>query len=189
MTIQRAIITAFALGIATCGAGYALSLSLGVDGDASSASRKQALREAPGLRLPDDQGRIHDLKDFRGKVIVLHFWATWCPPCLEELPQWVELARRMEGQPIVWIAVSLDKSWEAAHRYLRPEKLPGNVVSLLDAKSEAPELYGSYQFPESYLLTPDLKILSKWVGPQPWDSERMAEAIRRLAELTVRKSP
>lgn len=147
--------------------------------------RKGPLKPAARFELQDDAGRKRSIEEFRGKVVVLHFWATWCAPCIEEIPQWVELARKFRGKPIVFVAVSLDQKWEDAHRYLDPKKLPDNVVSLLDPDTKVPDLYGSYQFPESYLLTPDLMVLSKWVGQQEWEGARMSEVLDRVIELTV----
>lgn len=131
---------------------------------------------------------MHRLEELKGQVVILHFWATWCAPCLDEIPQWVELARKFEGRPVAWVAISLDRSWSDAHRYLKPDQLPPNLLSLLDAPNATPEKFGSYQFPETYLITPDQKILSKWVGPQPWDAQRMREAIEKVVELTIPRS-
>ncbi len=176
------------LSLAVCALGW--GTRKWAESDDVSGASKMLLRDAPEFSLPDDQGRRHSLAEFRGKLVILHFWATWCPPCIEEIPQWVELARKMDGQPIAWVAISLDHNWGEAHRYLKPEKLPTNLVSLLDAQNETPGVYGSYQFPETYLIAPDGKIISKWVGPQAWDADspagNMKKAIERVVELTVR---
>lgn len=187
---SRVWLAALLLGAFTVGVGISVrnwAESQGFLPEPTRGSDSAALRPAPSFRLPDDQGRKRTLVEFRGKVIVLHYWATWCAPCLEELPQFVELARKMENRPLVWIAISLDRNWDEAHRYLKPEKLPPNLISLLDSENETPKDFGSYQFPETYLITPDLKILSKWVGPQAWDGDRMSAAIDKVIELTIPK--
>ncbi len=182
----RVWLSSLILGLAVCALGWGARLwTETADLSGGFQGSKALLKDAPEISLPDDQGRRHSLSELRGKLVILHFWATWCAPCIEEIPQWVELARKMEGQPIAWIAVSLDHSWSEAHRYLKPERLPPNLISLLDAQNETPGVYGSYQFPETYLIAPDGKILSKWVGPQAWDSDSLKRAIERVVELTI----
>ncbi|MBL7716058.1 MAG: TlpA family protein disulfide reductase [Bdellovibrionales bacterium] len=144
-------------------------------------SGKLRLIDAPSFKLPRKDGTIYSLDSSKGEIVVLHFWATWCAPCLEELPEWVEMARRFEGRPIRFVAVSLDKSWAKAEEFLKPEKTPKNVVSVLDSESRVPELFGSFQFPETYLIAPDRRILSKWVGPQEWGSSAMSELFTQVA--------
>ncbi len=133
----------------------------------------QHLREAPRFTLPNDQSQPRRLSEFAGQIVVVHFWATWCAPCLEEVPQFIDAARSFEGKPITFIAVSLDTQWKDAHRFFKPETLPKTVVSLLDAKNTIAEEFGTFQFPETYVLTPDLRIIKKWVGPQQWESAEL----------------
>lgn len=155
---------------------------LSISGFFEKDSGSLRLLVAPSFELPQRDGSTYSLKSSKGEIVVLHFWATWCAPCLEELPEWIELARSFEGRPIRWVAVSLDQSWSKAGEFLKPEKTPKNVVSVLDTESKVPELYGSFQFPETYLIAPDLKILSKWVGPQEWGSGQMKELFSKVAE-------
>jgi peroxiredoxin len=137
-------------------------------------------KEAPDFELPDAQGKKHRLKEFSGNLVLLHFWASWCPPCLEEIPQWVEIGAAFQGLPIKLVAVSLDQNWEDAQKILPSQQLKGNVISLLDTSSQVPDAYGSYQFPETYLISPDLKIMTKWVGPQPWGSSEFRGFIEKI---------
>ena len=182
---KNTIVVVAVLALAALGAGtWFLTRESGPEFDLNKGPMKPAAR----FELPDDTGRKRPLEEFKGKVVILHFWATWCAPCIEEIPQWVELARKFRGKPVAFVAVSLDQKWEEAHRYLDPKKLPDNVVSLLDPDAKVPDLFGSFQFPESYLLTPDLRILSKWVGQQDWEGARMTEVLDKVIELTVGKA-
>jgi thiol-disulfide isomerase/thioredoxin len=153
----------------------------------------EKFRDAPRFELSDDQGKPHRLDEIKGELILLHFWATWCAPCLEELPSLVEFARKYENdpknprKPIRFVTISLDHSWDEAHRYLKAERLPKNLLSLLDPKSQVPEAFGSYQFPETYLLGPDLKILAKWVGPQDWSARAWDELLDPLFEAVLKR--
>lgn len=142
-------------------------------------SEEQTLKaqEAFEFELKDAKGLTHRLSQWKGKYIVLHFWASWCPPCLAELGEWIAFSDRMKqkyGDSVVFVAVSLDKNWEDATKVLNRTKIEGSFVSLLDPEMQVSEKYGSYQFPETYLIGRDLKISEKWVGTQEWGSVRLA---------------
>lgn len=137
---------------------------------------------AQNFKAISEQKKTVWLEDFRGKPILLHFWATWCPPCVEEIPELLDFARSLDGKgPLVILAVSLDRQWEEALQIFPSQKeLPSNVVSVLDADLRSSELYGSYQFPETYLLDKELKIVTKWVGPQNWKDARFKEFLKKF---------
>lgn len=151
----------------------------------SSQSLNSALRQAPSFELPDAKGQKHQLEEFRGKAIILHFWASWCPPCLEEIPQWVGLGPLLKGKPVQMIAISLDSKWEEALKVLPAENLGENITSLLDSEGASSEAYGSFQFPETYLLSADLKIVTKLVGPQDWQSLNFLKMMDKVLSLRV----
>ncbi|MGZ3709054.1 MAG: TlpA disulfide reductase family protein, partial [Bdellovibrionota bacterium] len=77
-------------------------------------------------------GKTHALGDWSGDAVVLHFWASWCPPCLGEIPQWVALARDYSGKPIRFVAVSLDQNWKDALKVLPATEVSGQLESLID---------------------------------------------------------
>ncbi len=137
-------------------------------------------RSAPPFELSTSDGKKVQFSSFRGKVVVLHFWASWCPPCLDEIGRWVELAASMKGKPIQWIAVSLDTNWSDALKILPSEKLSENITSLLDTETQVSDQYGSFQFPETYLISSDQKIITKWIGSQNWESSEIRDAIEHL---------
>lgn len=141
---------------------------------------QSGLRVAPEFVLKDAQGKSHRLSDLRGKIVLLHFWASWCPPCLGEIPVWLELAQEFEGKPLSLVAISLDESWEAAHKVLPAEKVPEGVTALLDTKLEVSDRYGSYAFPETYLINERGEIVTKWVGPQDWKSPEFLKLMNSL---------
>lgn len=135
---------------------------------AQSASEES--RQAPHFELFDFENKKRNLLEFQGKLIILHFWASWCPPCLDEIPHWVELGTAFKNEPVVFIAISLDQHPEEAIKILPVKNLTSNVISLIDPHSKVSDQYGSYQFPETYLISPNLKIITKLVGPQDWTS-------------------
>ncbi len=136
-------------------------------------------RGAPRFELPDSQGKIHQLEELAGNWVIVHFWATWCPPCIEEFPQWLEFTQKWKDRPLRFLAISLDTSWAEAHKILPDGRVPSNVIALLDAEKILPDLFGTYQYPETYLLNPKLEIVTKWVGPQDWAGPEIGEAMER----------
>lgn len=175
--------------LALCAAALAVAAGLSIwlmyrdaarTGESSGAMEQR--RVAPAITLKDPAGKERSLEEFRGKTVLVHFWAAWCPPCVEEIGHFRELARSLEGKPVGLIAVSLDPKWEDALKLLPAEGLPANLASLLDASGKSAEDYGTYQFPETYLLKPDgdkHRIAFKWVGPQEWQS---APILGRITE-------
>lgn len=150
-----------------------------------SSAVSQQLRPAPRFELKDASGHAVRLEDLKGSPIFIHFWASWCAPCIGEIPEWVGLSRVFPDMKFV--AVSQDRNWQDAQKILPTDKSEGkldaNVISLLDTEGKVPESFGTYQFPETYLIDADLRILMKWVGPQEWGSEDMQKAIKRIMEL------
>ena len=119
-------------GMSLCGAVVIASYFLFWKGDQGGAlnsslsppahsSESQSLRTAPSFELPDNSRTVHKLEDLKGQPVVLHFWASWCPPCLEEISKWVEVASTYQGRPIHWVAVSLDKNWTDALKVWTPQ--------------------------------------------------------------------
>lgn len=160
------------------------------DGRSNSESTDSvAHRRAPNFRLKDAAGQSHDLSSSRGKWIIVHFWASWCPPCIDEIPNFLEFAKKMTDAPLQIVTISLDSDWKDAQKMLPQSQLASNMVSLLDPSLKIPETYGSYQYPETYLLAPDSeghRIRTKWVGAQEWNSETMQ---RELREVFAKETP
>lgn len=171
------------VGIAV-GVGISLAVATGVYWMTRERGMEGAgkLRAAPKFSLKDATGKLYSLEDNRGNWVVLHFWASWCPPCLDEIPRWLTLAKRMQGASIRFIAISEDTQWKDALKILPVEMLPAGVLSLLDETTRLADDYGTYQFPETYLLTPKLEILTKWVGPQDWDGKAIESDLRALLQ-------
>jgi cytochrome c biogenesis protein CcmG/thiol:disulfide interchange protein DsbE len=164
--------------------GWVIAILLGVtacerkgggvpSGVASASVEVRARRSAPDFELKDKAGKTHRLRDFAGKAVLVHFWASWCPPCLEELPQFLELVRTYEGKPVVFVAISLDRSWEEAEKMFSSARVPANLVKLLDSEQKVSDAFGSFQFPETYWIGADGKIQQKWVGAQNWSSPEL----------------
>lgn len=149
-----------------------------------TGSERQSHRLAPSFALKDASGHEHRLGDLAGKAVVLHFWATWCPPCLDEIPAFLERVRKSGSPSVAWVAISLDDSWQAAHRFMPESERPKSLISLIDPERQTPEVYGSYQYPETYVLTfkdGAHRIAHKFVGAQEWASPEFDRLVEALA--------
>lgn len=147
------------------------------------------LSNAPrfGLKLPDRAGQLREIP--KSSPTLLHFWASWCPPCIDEFPAIVEYAKRWESQGLRVFAVSLDSNWEDADRILSGLPFPSSWVNVLDSSHQSAEVFGSFQYPESYWIDRQGKVVQKWVGIQAWNSNAMKEATERFLVEGVAKSP
>jgi thiol-disulfide isomerase/thioredoxin len=129
------------------------------------------LKAADGATLADPK--------YQGKGYLVHFWAGWCPPCLVELPEWLEAVKGWSGNQVIGVAVSLDKSWADAGKYFPASMVPVNVISLLDPTLESSQEFGSFQFPETYLLNSKKEIVYKFVGGQNWKDPKLIEFVMK----------
>ena len=121
---------------------------------------------APDFVLPvGESNQEVKLSDHRGKWVFVNFWATWCPPCRDEMPSMEMLNRRFKDQ-MVMIAISIDEDWNEVNRFFG-ETQPSFQV-LWDKRKTAARLYGTRKFPETYLIAPDGTVAAKFVGPRDW---------------------
>src|SRR5438045_9406373 len=102
-------------------------------------------REAPDFQLPDASGKMVSLSSQRGHPVLLNFWATWCPPCVDEVPSLEDLARKLDGTDLRLLAVSVDDDWATIRRFF-PK---GSAIGvLLDTSPEIPKKFGTEKYPE-----------------------------------------
>ncbi len=138
---------------------------------------------APDFRLPALDGRSVSLSELRGKVVMIHFWATWCPPCVEEMPSIDRLSRSFVGQDFEVLAVSVDEGGEAVVKaFLQRNGLALPV--LLNADRSVAGSYGTFKFPETYLVDRSGIVRHKVIGATNWDDP---EAVRMIRDLLAKK--
>jgi len=138
-------------------------------------------RPAPAFQLEDLQGRAVSLADHRGELVLLNFWATWCPPCVDELPSLAWLQRRMEGKKFAMITVSVDESAKEVQDFLA--KQPAGVRGLpvaVDPSKKIPASYGTVKFPETFLIDARGIIRYKLIYKRDWSSPRALACIDSL---------
>lgn len=122
---------------------------------------------APDFTLRDLAGHETRLSDLKGKVVLVNFWATWCPPCREEVPSLMSLNRLMAGKPFQMLAVSINEGGARdVEAYFRQS---GNTLpALLDTNQEVGKLYGITGVPETFIVGRNGVILKKVVGGLDW---------------------
>jgi cytochrome c biogenesis protein CcmG/thiol:disulfide interchange protein DsbE len=135
--------------------------------------------EAPGFRLPSIAGGDFDFASQRGKVVVLHFWATWCPPCVAELPSLERLYRALGPAGLSVVTVSTDDDEGELRRFLSERSL--TLPVLRDAGGRV--AWGQFRttgYPETFVIDREGRLLEHVVGPEEWDSAERIAALRRL---------
>ena len=136
---------------------------------------------APPFTLHDAQGKARSLEDYRGKVIFLNFWATWCPPCRQEMPSMTRMAAALGGrQDFAMVALSVDDGWGPVQSFF-DGKAPGFEV-LLDKGGQVSRAYGTSKYPESYVIDRAGKVVAKFVGPREWSDPAALGYFRRLLD-------
>jgi cytochrome c biogenesis protein CcmG, thiol:disulfide interchange protein DsbE len=116
-------------------------------------------------------GKATKLSEMRGKVVVLNFWATWCPPCVEETPGLVQLQQRIAARNGVVLGVSVDEDDSAYRKFLQDHGI--NYPTSRDASKKSAIDYGTVMYPETYIIDRKGKIVRKIIGPQDWNSPEM----------------
>jgi cytochrome c biogenesis protein CcmG, thiol:disulfide interchange protein DsbE len=125
-----------------------------------------------------DKDRSVTLSQLRGKVVILNFWATWCPPCVDEVPALVQLQKQMADKVTV-LAVSLDEDEAAYEKFVRDYGM-APLVNVRDADQRSSELYGTYKYPETYVIDKEGILRRKFIGPVEWTKPEIIEYLSKL---------
>lgn len=132
-------------------------------------------KPAPKFVIGDGSQTV-DLAKFRGKVVVLNLWATFCAPCVEELPSLLALQRKMPEIEVV--AVSTDQDEEVYRKFLIKHHV--DVLTVRDADQKVNALYGTVLIPETYIIDPQGRIRRKFIGAQNWTSPEIGDYLAKL---------
>ncbi len=133
-------------------------------------------KKAPLFALNDGQHAVN-LEQLRGQVVVLNFWATWCAPCIEELPSLEALQQALPQVKIV--AVATDEDAASYQEFLQRRPVP--LLTVFDASQTSNLKYGTFRFPETYIIDKQGLIRRKFIGPQDWTSPEIVDELRKLA--------
>lgn len=148
----------------------------------ASPSYRQGEPSIAGTRAHDFpmqlDGKSEHLSDLRGKVVVLNFWASWCPPCIDEIASLNALQFRIEPRGATILGVSIDEDPAAYEKFLKQYKVI--FPTFRDPSQNIATTYGTKMWPETYIIGTDGRIARKIVGPQDWSSDELVNYILSL---------
>ena len=132
----------------------------------------------PALELRDVDGKVHRLADYKGKVVLVNFWATWCTPCREEMPSMQSLHDSLGGRPFAVLAVNVGEGARAARDF--GEKMALRFPMLLDSDMATTRAWSARVLPASYVIGPDGKVAYSYLGAIDWNAPQVKSALERL---------
>jgi cytochrome c biogenesis protein CcmG, thiol:disulfide interchange protein DsbE len=157
--------------------GLAVVLALLLAGCYSGSRPPRIGERAPDFQV-QDSGRTVALHDLKGKVVVLNFWATWCPPCVDEMPSLVQMQSRLQDRGVTVLAVSVDVDENAYRKFLRDHGI--DLLAVRDPNQKSNALYGSFKFPETYIIDREGKVRRKFIGPVNWTQPEIVSYLGKL---------
>jgi cytochrome c biogenesis protein CcmG, thiol:disulfide interchange protein DsbE len=132
---------------------------------------------APDFTVQDSDRKV-ELRDFHGDTVVLNFWATWCPPCVEEMPSLVQLEQRLGSKGVKVVGVSVDVDADAYHKFLKDYKV--DFLTVRDPDQKSSRLYGTFKFPETYIIDRNGIVRRKFIGAVDWSSPEVVDFLNKL---------
>lgn len=156
---------------------FALGAALVLAG-CNTGSRPPRIGEAaPDFSL-QDAGRTVALHDYKGQVVVLNFWATWCPPCVEEMPSLVQMQSRLKDKGVTVLAVSTDIDGDAYQKFIKNYKV--DLLAVRDPRQVSNSLYGTFKFPETYIIDRQGVVRRKFIGAVDWTNPEIVAYLSRM---------
>ncbi len=131
---------------------------------------------APNFTITDSQHTV-ELSQLRGKPVLLNFWATWCPPCVEEMPSLLQLHKEL-GDKVTILAVSEDTDDSAYKDFVRQHNV--DLLTVRDPHQNINEVYGTFKFPETYVIDRNGRIVRKFIGATDWTSPDIVQYLNKL---------
>jgi thiol-disulfide isomerase/thioredoxin len=148
---------------------------------------------APAIAVQLSDGRPLVLSQLKGRVVFVNFWATWCPPCVEEMPTMVRLGQELSQRypdKFQMVAISVDETWQEVAQFFGGQPPQGLLVAR-DPEQAATRAYycaargacpDSYKFPETYIVSPEGRLVGYIVGPRDWSDPAARRYLTRLIE-------
>lgn len=133
---------------------------------------------APGFDLVDIQGERHRLADYRGRVVIVNFWATWCPPCIAELPSMQRAWEQLRPEGILLLGINVGEDRKTIEAF--DQKHPVDFPLLVDADSTASDDWPIRGMPTTFVVDGQGRVAYVAIGAREWDSPVLLDAVRAL---------
>ncbi len=162
--------------------GLALAAAVAVVLIFASPSYRQSEPSIAGSKAPDFSFEWNEkpaqLADLRGQVVVLNFWATWCPPCVAEMASLNRLHQQIAPQGGLVLGISVDEDATAYEKFLQAQQV--RFPTYRNPSKKISARYGTFMYPETYIIDRDGRIARKIIGPQNWDSPELVAYLNTL---------
>jgi peroxiredoxin len=135
-------------------------------------------KPAPDFELVDTDGKLHRLSDYRGNTVILNFWATWCPPCREEIPSMNRAWRQLAEEDVVMLAVNMGEDEDTI--FVFTADYPAEFPLLLDRDGSVIAQWPVKGLPTTYIIAPDGSIAYRAIGGRNWDDSDIMDILRAL---------
>jgi cytochrome c biogenesis protein CcmG/thiol:disulfide interchange protein DsbE len=133
---------------------------------------------APDFKVVTETGRTVTPANFGGKLLVLNFWASWCQPCLQEVPSLEVFSRQFAPEGVVVLGVSVDKNENLYHQFLK--QFPVTFQVARDPSWDIAANYGTFQLPETYIIDSSGKVVQKVIAAQNWMNPEFVQSIKKM---------
>jgi peroxiredoxin len=133
---------------------------------------------APDFTITTDNGRTISRSNFGGRLLVLNFWATWCPPCIQEMPSLEQFHNQLAPSGVVVLGISVDKDEKVYRNFLARANV--SFLTARDPGSGVNADYGTFKYPETYIIDSSGKVVQKIIGAENWTDERMVSYVKSL---------
>ncbi len=143
------------------------------------------MEKAADFELKDLTGKTYKLSDFKGKVVILDFWATWCPPCIKSVPFFKEIYDKYRDKGLVVIGISVDISAGTVSRFVKDRKI--NYIVLMDRDNIVSDMYKVFSIPTTFIIDPDGYIVIRRSGFSNEHAQIFENTVKRLLKETGEK--
>ncbi|WP_420582954.1 TlpA family protein disulfide reductase [Reichenbachiella sp.] len=127
------------------------------------------------FKLLDEQGQVIDFNQFKGQTVFLNFWATWCPPCIAEMPDIHDLYKKMQDENVVFVLISRDDNFDKAKNFIERKSFS---FPIYQEASVMPKVFESQSIPATFVISPEGKIIATRTGMAKYDTEEFRALLR-----------
>lgn len=135
---------------------------------------------APNFSIKTENGKTVTARDFGGKLLVLNFWASWCPPCVSETPRLSQLQAQLGKEGVVVVGISIDSNEKSYRNFLKRMRVGFEIAR--DGEARISSSYGTFKIPETYVINSQGKVVAKFIGEpdDTWLAPRIIDQLRGM---------